>query len=413
MVKKIVILGAGFAGLRVAKDLSKLLPADCKITLVDKNKGHLYTPDLYEIASSPHEKITEECLVELRETVLTPISKIFAGEILKDEVLRILPDSNSVELKHAGKIAYDYLAVCLGSSSNTYNIPGLEQFSYPVKSINDAIAINCHLDSFFKELWKAGKKQEIDINIGGGGATGVEFSAELSSYVNFLCKKYKYPRDHVKIKIIQGGNEIIGLGREVSTIALDRLRKHGVDVLFGSYINKVSANEIELKTKEGQITKIKSDLLLWTGGVKVNPVVTNCFGDEKSGGAIAVNHFLQNEKYKNIFACGDSAFIKNQKDERVLMMAQFAIEEAKIVAKNISAMLVGAKMDEYVARDPIFIIPIAGKFGIIKYKQYVFSGFWCWVIRRLTDLRYCLQILTPWQAFRKWMHGNRVFVEND
>ncbi len=415
MVKKILILGAGFAGIRVAKDLSRRMPADCKITLVDKNKGHLYTPDLYEIASSPHQKITEECLVELRETVVTPIASIFGSnvEVLRDEVLRILPESNSVELKNAGKLSYDYLAICLGSSTNTYNIPGLEQFSYPVKSINDAVAINCHLDTFFKELWKVGKKPEIDINVGGGGPTGVEFSAELSFYVNFLSKKYKYPRDHVKIRIIQGGNELIGLGREVSMIALNRLKAHGVDVLFGSYISKVSANEIELKTKEGQVNTIKSDLLLWTGGVKVNSVVSNCFGDEKSAGAIMVNHFLQNDKYKNIFACGDSAFVKNQKEERVLMMAQFAYEEAKIVAKNISASVAGVAMSEYIPSDPVFIIPIAGKFGIIKYKEHVFSGFWCWLVRRITDLRYCLQILPPWQAFKKWMHGNRVFVEND
>ena len=100
--------------------------------------------------------------------------------------------------------------------------------------------------------------------------------------------------------------------------------------------------------------------------MKVNSVVSNCFGDEKSAGAIMVNHFLQNDKYKNIFACGDSAFVKNQKEERVLMMAQFAFEEAKIVAKNISADLTGHAMTAYIPADPVFIIPIAGKFGIIK-----------------------------------------------
>lgn len=415
MVKRILILGAGFAGLRVAKDLSKKMHVDWQITLIDKNKGHLYTPDLYEIASSPHEKITEQCLVELRDTVVTPIDSMFSSrvEFIHDEILRISPEVNSVELKNKGTIQYDYLAICLGSSTNTYNLPGLEQFSYPVKTINDAIAINCHLDTYFKELWKAGKKPEIYINIGGGGATGVEFSAELSSYVKFLCAKYKYPIDNVKIRIIQGGNDLIGLGSEVSTIALNRLKLHGIDVLFGSYINNVEANQIVLKTKEGQITTIKSDLLLWTGGVKINPVVSNCFGDEKSGGAIMVNKFLQNEKYKNIFACGDSAFVTNQKNERVLMMAQFAFDEAKFLARNILATISGKPMVKYMPGDPVFIIPIAGKFGIVKYQNHVFSGYWCWVLRRLVDLRYCLHVLPPWKAFKKWMHGNRVFVEND
>lgn len=424
--KQVVVLGGGFAGLRVVSMLLKKVPPECKVILVDKNKGHLYTPDLYEIASSPHDKISEECLTELRDTVVTPIESIFCSknfEFLNDEVLKINPEDNSVDLKRSGKLCYDYLAVCLGSSSNTFNILGLEQFSYPVKNIADAIAINCHLDSFFKELWKAGKKGEISINVGGGGATGVEFSAELSSYINFLCVKYKYPRESVKIQIIQGGEELIGLGKEVSDIALRRLNSHGVNVLFGSYINKVEADKIELKNKVGELSTIKSDLLLWTGGVKANPVVSEAFAVEKSCGAIPVNAFLQSEKFKNVFACGDSAFVLNAKNQRVLMMAQFAFQEASVVGKNISSLIncdllksgeeKSVVLLKYVPSEALFIIPIAGKFGIIKYGNLVFSGFLCWIVRRLTDLYYCLRILPILPALRKWMKGNKVFVGND
>lgn len=415
-LKKVLILGAGFAGLKIAKDLSKCCDGRFKITLVDKSKFHSYTPDLYEIASSPHQEITEECLLELKEAVATEISKIVDKkkvEVILDEVIEILPKSNEVVLKGEKILKYDYLAICLGAVSNTYNIPGLEQFSYSVKSTQDAVVINCHLDSYFRELWKRKQKKEIVISVGGGGATGVEFASELSGYIRFLCKKYKYPADHVRLQIIQGTNELIGLGKEVSTIALDRLHKKNVQVVFGKYVNKVFPDSIELKSKSGKIKKVNSDMLMWTGGVKVNPVVSQWLGSKDCNGAILVNEFLQSEKYENIFAAGDNACFIDENGNKALMLAQIAYKEGQLIAKNILHLLNDCDMEAFHIPKYLYVIPIGGKFGIVKYGDKIYSGFWCWVLRRATDLWYAFQILPFWKALRKWMHGNQVFVRND
>jgi NADH dehydrogenase len=402
--KKIVILGAGFAGLATAKKLAKLV--DDEIILIDRSPVHLYTPDLYEIAGSIHKKMTEECLVNLKESVASEIYSIIPKdkvEFIKAEVININPEKQIITYAK-GKVTYDYLVLALGSVTNYYDIPGLEQFSYPVKTIQDAIVINCHLDIYFKELWKAKTKKNIIINIGGGGATGVEFGGEMLNYISSLCKKYHYPRNRVTLQLIQGSNELIGLGKEVSDIAKKRLESKGVKIIFNKYIKRVTPNKIFVQGKdEIQQTALDSDILIWTGGVKVNPVV---------GEAIEVDEYLRSKEHKNIFAAGDNAaFVENGK--RVPMLAQVAWEEGACIADNIFATMHKKTLRPYFSKDYLAIIPLAGKFGIVKWRGRVFSGRWCWALRRLTDLCYALQILPFWKALKKWQHGNQVFVEND
>ncbi len=398
MVKKILILGAGFAGLKVAMDLAK--KADlrvCKITLVDKNDFHVYTPDLYEIASSFRAKISDECLTELKDSVATNIRDIIdcgRVEFIHDEVLKINSEKNEVSLKKQ-KIKYDYLVVALGSLNNTYGIPGLEQFSYSVKTVHDAIVLNCHLDTYFQNLWRKKLKKNVIINVGGGGATGVEFSGELIGYVKFLCKKYKYPVKRVVVQIIQGSNELIGMGKKVSDMAIERLESKGVGVILNHYINKVGPAEIELKSLAGKISKMKSDLLIWTGGVKADTV--------------DVDAYLRSKKNRNVFAVGDNALT----DSRLPMLARYAFEEGALTSGNLLREMRGEKLLPFKPGLDIVIIPIAGKFGILKYKNIVIGGKIAWYARRLVDLWYCLQILPPFRALKKWRRDTSIFVEND
>ncbi|MBI4127092.1 NAD(P)/FAD-dependent oxidoreductase [Candidatus Peregrinibacteria bacterium] len=417
MVKTILILGAGFAGLKTAKDLSKKAdPRVCKIILVDKNDFHIYTPDLYEIASSFRAKISDKCLLELKDSVATNIYDIIDKnkvEFIRGEVIKIDPKRRMVLLK-GQKIKYDCLVVALGSLNNTYGIPGLDRFSYAVKTVRDAIILNCHIDTYLRTLWRANAKKNISINIGGGGATGVEFAGELISYVKFLCEKYKYPTRRVKVTIIQGSNELIGLGKKVSDIAVARLNAKGVDVIFDRYINKVSPAEIELKSGSGELTVIPSDLLVWTGGVKVNDVVADALGDKNEGGAVAVDRFLQSKKYRDVFAVGDNAAVPNKKTgKRVPMLARYAFEEGALLAENLCRKMRGRKLLPFRVAEEVVIIPIAGKFGILKYRNIVISGKIAWYCRRLVDLWYCLKILPVFKALKKWRKDTGIFVEND
>lgn len=416
--KNIVILGAGFAGIRVARILSKKLDLNrYELFLVDKKSVHIYTPDLYEVASNFHQEITEQCLIDLKETVATQITTIIDPKkvhFIQSEVKKIDAKKKKISLSGKKSLNYDILVVTLGSVVNYQGIEGLEQFSYPVKSMDDAVLINCHLDSYFRSLWKKEIKKDVMITIGGGGVTGVEFGSELVAYLRKLSKKYKYPLEHIHVQVVQGSDELIGAGKQVSEIALKRLKKRRVNVLFGFYIKKVEANQITLEAREGKKKKkIRSDMLMWTGGVKPNPVVAAALGDEKFKGAISVNEQMQSVKHKMIFAGGDNAAFMNREGERAPWLAQAAVEQGTVIAENILALTERRPLKSYKLRTYPMIIPIAGQFGIVKMGPFVYKGWLGWAVRRLTDLNYAMSILPFGKAFKKWRRGNKVFIEND
>lgn len=409
--KTIAILGAGFAGIRIALSLCKKLRGRnyYKILLIDSRLVHIYTPDLYEIATAFHEKITEECPTQLKDTVAIPIKKILhnrAVEFIRDTVTKINPREKTVMLQNHGTLHYTYLVIALGSVVNYYNIPGLEQFSYPFKTLRDSIAINCHIDHYLQTFWKREEQKRISIVIGGGGATGVEFVCELPGYIEKLSRKYRYPRDTIDITLIEATPNLTGQGKNVTKIILRRLQKLGIKVLLKTFIKEVTADEISVETSDKELKIIPRDILIWTGGVAPNPLIRASFEEIAKNGALPVNEFLQYEKFPGIYAAGDNAAFGP-------MLAQVAVEQGKVIGQNIAADIEGKTKKSYQLKLKGVIIPLGGQYALVKIGNVVLKGFFVWVLRRFVDLWYALSILPFWYALKKWMHDTRVFVEND
>lgn len=415
--KKIVILGAGFAGLQVALFLAKHLQNPAyEIVLVDERNIHLYTPDLYEIATAFHEKITEECLTQLKDTVAISLTKIIASKkirLLCDKAVKIHAKSKTLELKNLGAVTFDYLILTLGSVVNYYHIPGLAQFSYPLKTLTDSLAINCHLDIYFQTLWKQNLKKRISIIVGGGGATGVEAACELPRYIDKLCKKYTYPRDRVDITIIEGSAQFTGQGEKVTTVIVARFKKLGIQPLLNTLIKDVGANFVTVESQKNSST-LNMDILIWTGGVMPHPLIKESFSLVAQDGALPVNAFLQYEKFPFIFAGGDNAYFLDQMNGKIApMLAQIAFQQGKIIGRNIVAEIQTKPKKPYTLRVKGVIIPLGGEYALLKKGNFVFKGFFIWVMRRLVDLAYALSILPFSYAIRKWIHDTNIFVGND
>lgn len=414
--RNILILGAGFAGIRVAQDLSrKLRQPGYDIILVDRSNLHVFHGDLYEVATAFNKKITEECLTSLRETVATPIESLVdpkCVQFLKDEVLDISHESKEVVLKQSGKLHYDYLVVALGSDTNYFGIPGLKEHSFPLKTIQDAIRIDCHLDQFFFKLWKNKEVRDVYITVGGGGATGVEMAGELVNYVKCLTKKYEYPLNRVQIQLIDGSNKLVGLPKKGTDIILKRYRKKGIKIYLERFITEVVESKITLKLPAGSQEKIPSDFLIWTGGVMINPIVQKALGNPSKRGAMPVNPFLQSEQDRNVFVAGDSAYYAWE-GKTLPMLAQIAYEEAAVVAENIARLIDGRELVRFVAPKPKILIPLGGKYALLVWGKYIFKGFFPWLLKRLIYLKYALSILPFFKACRKFSHSTKVFVEND
>lgn len=419
-IRKVVILGGGFAGIRVAQDLArKFIAARMKleIILVDKESVHVFRADLFEVATAFNKKITEKCLTQLKETIATPIHRLVAGRarFIQDEVSGIDSDKRVVHLKNTGELKYDYLIVTLGSETNYFNIPGLRENAMAMKTVQDGIKFNCRLDEFFKDLWGRKISRTVNIVIGGGGPTGVEMAAELIGSLKKLCKKYDYDCRKINVELIEGTDKLLGMEGQGTELVLARFKRLGVQIYLQNLIQKVEKKELILKSTGGKIKKKFYDILVWTGGVMVNPVVAASLGRKKYGGAILVNPFLQSAKNRNIFAAGDNAFFPDHANpgKRLPMLGSVAVEEGSVLAENVFYLIQGREMRNFEHGKTQMIIPIGGKYAIWKSGERLFSGAWVWVIRRLVYLKYALSILPFWAAMKKFLRSTEIFMDND
>ncbi len=399
--KNIVILGAGFAGLHVAKTLEKKLNNHkYQIVLVDKRSTHLYTPDLYEIATAFNKEFSKECLIGLKSTVATPIKKLIDEEkttFIQDEVLDIKPKNKTVKLKKVGKLDYEILVVCLGSSPNYFNIAGLQQHSRSIKTIKQALAINCDLDMLFQNISETGKKKSVNIVVGGGGATGVEVAGEMVGCGKKLSGKYKLKNFKVNIKLVEASQGLAAMNEKGTKIVKNALKKQGVEVLSGFRITSADEGKLTIEDPKGKLRNQNADFLIWTGGVMVNKVVANTLGDQECRGAIKVNQKLQSMSHKNIFAGGDNAFFQNTTTgEKAPMLAQIE----------------GESLKKYQPKSPAYLLPV-GSICILQIYGRVFANPAFWILKRLVAFRYFCSIMSWPKALKKAWHGGKIFLQND
>ncbi len=430
MVKKrIVVLGSGFAGIACVKKLLRRFSLSMRegwcpveITLVDQNDYHLFQADLYEVAtaySGASAGVTSPAgqnLAEVQSAIVLPLTDLLPiggaeprVKFVQDEVVGIDRKKKTVKLRGA-VLSYDYLVVALGSQTNYFGIPGLEKYSLNMKTLHDAFEIHNKLEALFQKV--ADAERDVYINVGGGGATGVEMAAELVGLLKRLSRKYKVPFGRVHVSLIEGSKDVLAALDKAGTAAVvSRLKKLGVKLRMGRYIQKVTNGKVFLEAKGRELNVLPSDVLIWTGGVQVSKVVQKFLGSAECRGAIAVNEFLQSNVDEEIFAAGDNAFVSKEYG----MFAQVAYQEGEVIGENIWAAVTGeAEMKSLPKMKVHYLLPLGGRYAIWQVKSgRIYRGFFIWCIRRMVFFRYALSVLPFWKAVRKLVMGTKVFVRND
>lgn len=416
-MKDVVILGGGLAGLQVVQSLSKLPYSKVRITLVDKNSFHFLKADLYEVATLFPSFITGDCMARLQDSVATPFKSLLNEkvEFIQDEVIHINPDKKIIKLKNGKALSYDILVLGLGSTANFFKVPGVEKHAFPLRSVQDALAINCHIDQFFKKLWENGEKRDVHITIGGGGATGVELATELRQSLSRLCKKYKHPANKIHLRLIQSGKTLAGFDGKAKKVIEKRFIKLNIKLLMNHKVTKVQKDKVMVKNSKDTSKTLKSDIIIWTCGVKVNPLIQEAFGDKSKGGAIPVKPTLESVFYPNVFAAGDNAVVVDPKhpDSHLPMLGSLAVEQGHHLGSNIKRRIKGKILNRYNPHLEIMVVPLGGKYAVMEWWMFSLHGFLPWLFRRFLILGYSLAILPPLPAFKKWLRGNSVFVLND
>jgi len=414
-MSKIVIVGGGFGGVRAALDLERKLGDKAEITLIDRNGYHLFAPALYEVASAFG--ITKDRFsVNLRKTVSIPFEDIFKGkrvQLVHAEVAHVSLDEKFITTKNDAVYPFDYLVLALGSQTNDYNIPGIREYAFQFKTIEDALMLNHQLTMLFERASRGSQELPIRIVIGGGGFTGVELAAELACTVKNLAKQYRIASGHSIITLVEAGLKILPQieDKERAKI-IQRLTHLGVAIKTEAVIEEINPDRVRLKNGH----TIKHHILTWTAGVKANEFLKTIQGLQLTqAGKVVVDEHLNTPRHEYVFALGDMIeFIdhKTQKPEPAL--GYVAIQHGQVAAHNIVRAIKNKELKNHKPFYSLWIVPVGGKYAVAHlWGGIMVSGFLGWVIRALADLRYFVQILSLKKAIRLLQEEVEVFVKND
>ena len=412
---KVLILGGGFGGVRVALDLDRKLKGQVQITLVDRNNYHLFLPSLYEVASAYGVK-KDPFAVKMRKTVCVPYGEIFSGKsinFIQAEISMVDLKTKNVRTKGGEVLFYDYLVIALGSQTADFGIPGVKEYAYQFKSIEDAIAINLKIGKLVKKMASGKKMDPLKILIGGAGFTGIEFAAELSCCIKKIANDYNIKEKYFQVTLIEAGPKILPMvSNSERKIISKRLTELGVVLMENSPIEEVGDDLVKLKS--GQI--LKGDMIVWTAGIKANEFLGSIIGlPVTDKGKIVIDENLQVEGWKNVFAVGDNQeFIDSKTQKSVPALAYTAVDQGKVVANNIYQILNGRNLKLYKPYYGIWIAPVGGKFALAHlWGGWGISGFMGWLVRELVDLRYLISILSLGEALSIFWQEMTLFTKND
>ena len=259
---RVVVLGAGYAGVEAAKQLHKAFKRDesVEITLIDKNPYHTLMTELHEVAGSRTEA----------DSVQVSLAKIFAGKtvnVVIDEVKTIDFENNTV-ISEDNKYPYDYIIVGAGGEPEFFDVPGVQENSFTCWSLEDAIRIRTHVEDMFREAAKEPnpkrRRRLLTFAIAGGGFTGVELAGELIERREELCPKYHIAEEEVRIVIIEMMDSILPIfPDQLRRKAAQYIKKKGGEIMLNAPITKAEPGKITIADEES----FEADTFIWTAGI--------------------------------------------------------------------------------------------------------------------------------------------------
>jgi len=383
--QKIVIVGAGFAGLNVAQELSNLLPAENggQITLVDQNNYLLFTPMLTEVAGGeldPHHILAPPRLLSPRINFEQGrVHDIDLGN--KAVVFDVVDDGSSRRTLKA-----DHIVIALGSVPNFHGIPGVQEHSFGLKSIGDAAAIrNRILEALEHASWEqdsAVRKELLTLVVGGGGYTGVETMAAVNDLVRTSLKHYpKISPGEVRTVIVEPGDRLMSeLSPDLAAFGQQKLEERGVEVRLKTKITRATANFVELENGE----RIRTRMLIWAGGITPNPLIGSLSCKRGEHGGVVVDECCAVPDHPGVWALGDCAEVpKPDAKGTYAPTAQNATREGTLVARNIVAVLRGRRSEPF-QFTPVGELALVGRHsGVGKIYGHRFSGLLAWAMWRV------------------------------
>ena len=381
--KNILILGAGYGGVHVAKKLAKKYKKNnnVEITLIDKNPFHTLMTELHEVAGGRVHP----------ESVQIELSKIFARtkvNVVTDLIEKVDTDNKTVKTTN-GNYTYDYLVVGTGSEPAFFGVPGVKENGFTLWSFEDAMKIRHHVQKMFKlaakERNEAKRREMLTFVVAGSGFTGIEMAGELLEWKTRLAKEHNVDENEVRLMVVEAMGTILNmLDRKQADKAEKYMVKKGMTILKNSPIVEVAPNKIVLKSGE----EIETNTLIWTCGIQANEEVKEYGLETARAGRLATNEFMQAVNKEEVFVVGDLNYYEEE-GKGTPQIVEAAIQTGDVIAKNIIALMDKKKdLTKFKSNYHGFMVSIGGKYCVANLAGIKLAGFFAMIMKHLVNLHY-------------------------
>lgn len=328
---KIVILGGGYAGMMAATHLEQLGES---FTLVNAHEYHYLTTLLHEAAGGRSD-VHNYC-IPIRDILTKRTS-----ELVVDKVKTINRENRTVTLEN-GELSYDYLVYAIGWVPEFFGIPGLAEYSLGIRDLESAKEIRQHIEERFKKYKETQDSRDLRIVVGGAGLTGIELLGELMEFLPQLCQQLDIDFSLVDVQCIEAMPSILPqVAPPLRDVAAKTLTDKGAKLRIGIKILKVEPNKVILEGAD----PVEASTIIWTGGVRANPLLQELGFTCDRRGRAKVTPYLQSVDDERIFIGGDSAWCDDEQGRPLPPTAQVATQMGTTIAKNLHALVHGHKED--------------------------------------------------------------------
>ncbi len=381
-MKKILILGGGYAGVNVLNKIQKSFEGDISvdIRLVSESNFFLHTPMLPEMATGT---------IEPRH-IATPIRKFCkrakfhqaraVGIDLESRQVTIQRDSDGTRKN----LRYDYLVLAMGGRTNFFGNKNIEEHAMTIKTLDDAIRLRNHvisaLEDADQETDPAIQSRLVTFVIVGGGFSGVETAGELNDFIRESVEKFyrNIDPDMVKVVLVASGEKILPEIGSLGGYAKRSLQKAGVTILVNTRLADASPAGAVLSGGD----EIPCGTLVWAGGVAVDAVIEKLDTEHHKGGRIMVDEHLRLKNHGEVYALGDCALVTDPRSGKPYPpTAQHAIRQAGTVSENLISAVCGRPVQSSFVYDAKgSMAKIGKKDGVALLMGHEFSGFFAWFV---------------------------------
>lgn len=394
---RVVIAGAGFAGLKLAR---KLRNKGYQLVLLDKNNYHQFQPLFYQVATSGLEP----------SAISFPLRKVFQKEknvfVRVTNVNRILPEQKMIETG-LGKVWYDYLVLATGATTNFFGNENFQKYGIPMKAVSESVYLRNTLLLNYEKAVTVRDPEELKrllhVVVAGGGPTGVEVCGALAEMRKFILPK-DYPDldfKQMQITLIEANPHLLhGMREESGGKAKAYLEKMGINVLLSHTVTGYDGKEIVLENGK----TIQSETLIWAAGVRGQLPEGISENTITRGNRLIVNRYHQVTGFDNIFAIGDIALMSMEKyPNGHPQVAQVALQQAANLTRNLIRLREGKEPAPFEYRDKGSMATIGRNRAVVDLPFVHFSGSLAWLVWMFVHLMSIVGVKNRLLIFINWL----------